>query len=849
MACTHALNARLVPPTADSLVYKEECTQCFDTHDDDLGINVCLSCFNGGCLDPQRAHAETHYRKSAHPLALNIRRVPRQATAAAAAAASSAEAEASEQPPPHKMTKLMVVEKDPNEDYELLTKVICYACGVQSPSSAGEVDVAQVPGLANMVDAVLLTVSAEHKRTGSTWEEPPPAACEHSLMINQVEPTAETASLDRSHCSSCDLKENLWLCLACGAVGCGRRQFDGSGGNNHAIDHFKATGHAVNVKLGTITPEGSADVFCYACDDASVDFDLRAHLATFGINVHDMVKTDRTLAEMQLEYNLKFDFAMTSADGTQLPPVFGPGLTGIRNLGNTCYMASVLQSVFAVPEIAERYGGPDSAIAHEHHLTCSVASPAKCFHCQMGKLADGLLSGRYSKPATVRKNASESDKPAADEVQSQDGISPGMFKSLIGQDHPEFSTMRQQDAHEFFQHLVKVVQQREKVAGTAGATSFSSGNNTANSDPTTVFACRLEHRLECQKCHRVRYTDSTTTDIALQAPAIRKSDAVRPNTNDTGDGDEAYEPVTLAQCLDLFTMPHTLEGYNCPHCKTSTTATSSTRFATFPRVLAVQVSRFIPVNWVPTKISVPVIISDGAIDLEPYRGHGPQPNEELLPADEPAAGAAVAAEPQFDADALMMLQEMGFPEIRCKKALIAVGPMGGVEAAAGWLFEHMEDPDIDAPIVPQTAPVNDDPSIDTSMLEEMGFTRKQGLKALRETNGDIARAVDWLFNHPEDMGDVDVAAAPATAATSALMNVLSAQAQGRYYLQSFISHKGTSVHCGHYVAHVRRNFDEQQQQQQQNTHENGWVLYNDSRVVQCPDAPSEHAYLYFFSRI
>ena len=61
-----------------------------------------------------------------------------------------------------------------------------------------------------------------------------------------------------AHCSKCDLKENLWLCLACGSLGCGRQQFGGIGGNGHGLQHYEETHHPVSVKLGTITPEGHA---------------------------------------------------------------------------------------------------------------------------------------------------------------------------------------------------------------------------------------------------------------------------------------------------------------------------------------------------------------------------------------------------------------------------------------------------------------------------------------------------------------------------------------------------------------------------------------------------------------
>lgn len=39
-------------------------------------------------------------------------------------------------------------------------------------------------------------------------------------------------------CFMCDKCDNLWLNLGTGFVGCGRKYFDGSGGNNHAIEHY-----------------------------------------------------------------------------------------------------------------------------------------------------------------------------------------------------------------------------------------------------------------------------------------------------------------------------------------------------------------------------------------------------------------------------------------------------------------------------------------------------------------------------------------------------------------------------------------------------------------------------------
>src|ERR1700722_404177 len=89
--CTH-LNGltHLQLPRLSQSVHREECTQCFDDQvrpscpsdtmltilcqDEPLGIDVCLSCFNGGCLGEERHHARTHVQKTGHSFTLNIRR-------------------------------------------------------------------------------------------------------------------------------------------------------------------------------------------------------------------------------------------------------------------------------------------------------------------------------------------------------------------------------------------------------------------------------------------------------------------------------------------------------------------------------------------------------------------------------------------------------------------------------------------------------------------------------------------------------------------------------------------------------------------------------------------------------
>ncbi|KAF8067080.1 UBA-like protein [Lyophyllum atratum] len=86
---------------------------------------------------------------------------------------------------------------------------------------------------------------------------------------------------------------------------------------------------------------------------------------------------------------------------------------------------------------------------------------------------------------------------------------------------------------------------------------------------------------------------------------------------------------------------------------------------------------------------IPVVLpSDDVLEFgEPHLGRGLQASETELPHEAPAA----AALPEFNAAALAQLEGMGFPMIRCHKALLATGN-SDAEAAMEWLFAHMEDP-------------------------------------------------------------------------------------------------------------------------------------------------------------
>jgi uncharacterized UBP type Zn finger protein len=86
--------------------------------------------------------------------------------------------------------------------------------------------------------------------------------------------------------------------------------------------------------------------------------------------------------------------------------------------------------------------------AKDHSEVCTVSLPADCVECQMHKVADGSLSGRYSHLAPFSSVA-----PTTIDLlrhPSPTGNQATGFKALTGKGHhEEFSAMKQQDSEEF----------------------------------------------------------------------------------------------------------------------------------------------------------------------------------------------------------------------------------------------------------------------------------------------------------------------------------------------------------------------------------------------------------------
>ena len=554
--------------------------------------------------------------------------------------------------------------------------------------------------IATVAKAVGEHKGAFEQRQLQSWEaidERPVSKYAHSLIQEAASEDRKSLLADpgRWRCELSGDTANLWLNLSDGFIGGGRKNFDGSGGSNGAIDHFnqlkaeESKMYPLAVKLGTISADGTADVYSYEEDCMVTDPLLGQHLAHWGIDPLRLSKSDKTMAELELELNKDFAFDKIVESGEQLDPVLGT--PGMRNLGNTCYINSVMQLVGCVPEIRDRYTDKDAVVRR-----------------MLGR--DFLKSGEHHAPTRTLFELAK----CINGLSGDSCLSMNSFREQIAWGHSEFSSNRQQDSVEFFLHLLKELTKAERAAMTENLTEG-------------LFAIEIEEKLTCEE--KVRYSHRTEYVLPVQV-----------TRDDNGVQNEKVKrskfTVDFQNCLETTFSNQTIDGFKSPISGQVVAATKSSGIASMPQYLLISVNRYyFTESFEPAKLDCEVLMPE-RFSLEPFRSRGVQPGEEVLPES--------SIDQDVDMEIVNQLTMMGFLENVVRQACVATKNTGP-EAALQWCLENPNGSGF-------LEAVNQDSILS---LTGMGFTEKQATAALKATEGNPDRAADWLLSRADQLDTME----------------------------------------------------------------------------------------------
>ncbi|XP_059483511.1 ubiquitin carboxyl-terminal hydrolase 2-like isoform X5 [Neocloeon triangulifer] len=271
------------------------------------------------------------------------------------------------------------------------------------------------------------------------------------------------------------------------------------------------------------------------------------------------------------------------------------GLVGLRNIGNTCFMNSVLQCLSNTRPLLE-YILAEGYLSEINTTTSAMKGALiKAF----GSLLQELWKG-------------DSDERV---------VNTSAFKSQVQRFAPRFMGYAQQDAQEFLRYLleglhedVNRVTTRPKPILTEIDDSLSDSQKAMeawkrylrrdDSKIVDIFVGQLKSTLRCTVCGHCSVTFDPFWDLSLPIPSS-----------------ERHGQVRLSQCFDLFTKEEVLDGDEkptCSRCQTRQKCTKSFSIHKFPRILVLHLKRFSPMERFRGKLSCTVDFPLQSLDLSAY---------------------------------------------------------------------------------------------------------------------------------------------------------------------------------------------------------------------------------------
>ncbi|XP_026331558.1 ubiquitin carboxyl-terminal hydrolase 2-like isoform X3 [Hyposmocoma kahamanoa] len=274
-------------------------------------------------------------------------------------------------------------------------------------------------------------------------------------------------------------------------------------------------------------------------------------------------------------------------------PSHTSGLNGLRNIGNTCFMNSVLQCLSNTRPLLEYVSEDKYTSEINTTLSCMKGALIKAFASVVKELWRG-----GERDAVVNTTS---------------------LKAQVQRFAPRFMGYSQQDAQEFLRYLLEGLHEDvnrvtakpkpilaeidDGLSDSAkAAEAWSRYLRMEDSRVGDIFVGQLKSTLRCTHCNHDSVTFDPFWDLSLPIPSR------------TGN-------LKLQQCLAHFTREEEMDGDEKPTCSKCGVRRKCLKWFTvhkFPQVLVLHLKRFSPTERFRGKLNVLVEFPLTGLDMSPY---------------------------------------------------------------------------------------------------------------------------------------------------------------------------------------------------------------------------------------